>query len=104
MANGDWSDPVKKTTAVYKVLRYLAKNPKQGLALVGDDVAAAQFFKKISGIDVPKGQRVTFFAPGEQALRHAGSVALEVPATESTGSDLELKSYILGNYPYWPPD
>ena len=106
MANGDttaWSDPDKKTEAVYKVLRYLAANPKEGMSRVGDDAAAAQLFKDIGGIEVPAGQRVIFFASGEQALRHAGSVSLEVPPEVSKASDLELKAYILGNYPYWPP-
>ncbi len=95
-----WSDHDQKVKAIYKVLHYLAQNPADGLACVGKDDEAAKLFTKVGGIDVPEGQRVIFFAPGEQALRHKNSVILEIPSADAT--DLELKPYVLGNYPYWP--
>jgi hypothetical protein len=101
-----WYDLDKKSDAVYKVLRYLAEHPDEGLECVGDDEKARQLFEDQSGVKVPteNGARVIFFAPGEQALIHGGSVIIEVPSQPVTNaSDDQLKIRILGNYPYWPP-
>ena len=100
-----WNDLEKKSDAVYKVLRYLAVHPEEGLACVGNDEMARQLFEDQGGVKVPAGARVIFFAPGEQALIHGGSVILEVPAQPITdATDDQLKIRILGNYPYWPPN
>jgi hypothetical protein len=102
-----WYNLEKKSAAVYKVLRYLAEQPNEGLACVGNDEMARQLFEDQGGVKVPaeKGARVIFFAPGEQALIHGGSVIIEVPSQPQTdASDDELKIRILGNYPYWPPN
>jgi len=104
--NGDWSDEVKKNEAVYKVLRYLAENPDDGLSRVGKDDEARKLFEDKGGITVPvdSGARVIFFAPGERALLVGSSVILEVPPKRLEGaSDGELKKFILGNYTYWKP-
>jgi hypothetical protein len=100
-----WYDVDKKSDAVYKVLRYLAEHPAEGLACVGNDEMARQLFEEQGEIKVPAGARVIFFAPGEQALIHGGSVILEVPAQPiADATDDQLKIRILGNYPYWPPN
>jgi hypothetical protein len=101
----EWYDLEKKSDAVYKVLRYLAEHPDEGLECVGDDAKARQLFEDKGDIKVPAGARVIFFAPGEQASIHRGSVILEVPAQPTTdATDDQLKIRILGNYPYWPPN
>lgn len=108
MANGtDWYDADKKSAAVYKVLRYLADHPEEGAACVGNDANAQQLFEKRGEIEIPteKGARVVFFAAGEQELKHGSSVIIEVPSQPLTdATDDQLKAYILGNYPYWPPN
>ena len=101
----DWSDDTKKNDAVYKVLRYLAENPEEGLKRVGKDDEARKLFEKVGGIQVPveKGARVIFFATGEQALRVGASVILEVPPKLLNATDDQLEQFVLGNYTYWPP-
>jgi hypothetical protein len=100
-----WYDVDQKSDAVYKVLRYLAEHPGEGLECVGDDAKARQLFEDQGGLKVPAGARVIFFAPGEQALIHGGSVILEVPAQPMpNATNDQLKIRILGNYPYWPPN
>jgi hypothetical protein len=103
----DWFDLDKKSDAVYKVLRYLAAHPEEGLACVGNDEMARQLFEDKGRVEVPaeKGARVIFFASGEQALQHGGSVIIEVPSQPiPDASDDQLKLRILGNYPYWAPN
>jgi hypothetical protein len=106
MSNGsDWTNFEKKGEAVYKVLRYLAAHPDEGLPCVGDDKKAREFFQEKGGIDVPEDARVIFFPPGEEAKQYGGSVIIEVPAAPiPSPTDLQLKGYIVGNYPYWPPN
>lgn len=101
ITTGDWSDPKKKCEAVYNVLRELATQSTEALACVGRDTNAQNFFKKFGGIEVPVGARVIIFGSGEQALKLGSSVILEIPPRPLT--DLELRDYVLGNYPYWPP-
>jgi hypothetical protein len=101
----DWNTRETKTAAIYKVLRYLAKNPDAAAACVGNDQEAARLFEEQGGITIPteNGARVIFFAHGEQALRYRNSVVLEVPPADlSDAPDGALKSYVIGNYPYWP--
>lgn len=103
---GSWYDDKMKNEAVYKVLRYLAKNPDEGLGRVGKDDEARKLFEDQGGIQVPvdNGARVIFFATGEQALLVGASVILEVPPKQLAGAtDAELKKFVLGNYTYWPP-
>jgi hypothetical protein len=108
MSNGEneeWSDETKKNEAVYKVLRYLAENPDEGLKCVGNDDEARKLFEDKGAITVPteKGARVIFFATGERALQVGASVILEVPPKRLNATDEQLKVYVLGNYTYWPP-
>jgi hypothetical protein len=102
----EWKDLGKKCDAIYKVLRHLARNHEEGMSCVGDDVKTQELFELKSGLRVPveTGARVVFFASGEEALNHRGSVIIEVPpAGLENATDEELMGYILGNYPYWPP-
>src|SRR2546423_9724586 len=102
----DWNDDKIKNEAVYKVLRYLAKNPKEGSSRVGKDDEARKLFEDQGGIQVPvdSGARVIFFATGEQDLLVGASVILDVPPDGyADKSDEELKKFVLGNYTYWAP-
>jgi hypothetical protein len=104
--NGDWYDDKRKNGAVYKVLRYIAANPDDGLRCVGKDDDARHLFEAKGGIHVPveRGARVIFFAPGEQNLEVGASVILEVPPHKLTDpTDDQLQYYVLGNYTYWAP-
>ena len=99
----DWEDEDKKTEAVYKVLKHLAEHPQDGAPCVGNDPAAHDLFRRIGGISIPPGQRVIIFASGEKKLNHRGSVILEIPfGMSDTADDNQLKTFVLGNYPYWP--
>jgi hypothetical protein len=102
----DWKDLHKKCDAIYKVLRYLAKNHDEGMACVGDDAKTTDLFQLRGEIVVPAKTvgRVIFFGSGEEALNFRGSVTIEVPPLGlENATDEELMPYVLGNYPYWPP-
>jgi hypothetical protein len=107
----DWSDPIKKIGAVYNLLRYLAKNPQEGLNRVGKDDDAKDLFEKKGGITVPvaQGARVIFFTPDEgkdHPLGVGSSVIIRVPPVgfDGNATDQQLQeACVLGNYPYWPP-
>ena len=57
-----WYDLDRKSDAVYKVLRYLAEHPDEGLECVGDDAKTREFFEDHGDIKVPADARVIFFA------------------------------------------
>jgi hypothetical protein len=101
--SADWTTEKPKTDAVYKVLKYLAEHPDQGMTCVGNDARAHELFKDVGGIGVPAGQRVIIFGSGEKKLEFRGSVILEVPYGLTQLSDDQLKIFVLGNYSYWRP-
>ena len=105
---GDWHDEKKKTTAVYDVLRYLARNPERARQLIGQDEEARQLFETEGRIKVPTSARVIFFpreeGEGEDCLNLGSSVILRVPPPGyENATDEQLEDFVLGNYPYWPP-
>jgi hypothetical protein len=112
----DWYLREPKNKAVYALLQYLMKHPKEGIDLVGDDNGAKNLLQREGGIAVPtnKGARVIFFAPdegeiygGDGRLGVGSSVIIRVPpeGVSTSLTDLELKKLcLLGNYPYWPPN
>jgi hypothetical protein len=99
----DWTTEDPKTEAVYKVLKYLAENPDDGAACVGNDQKAHELFERVGGIKIPPGQRVILFGSGEKKLEFRGSVVLEVPYGVTQLNDDQLKTFVLGNYSYWRP-
>ncbi len=105
MPNGnDWTNLNKKRAAILRVLRYIVANPQAGQACVGNDAAARALFEdpQIGNITVPAGARVLMFPAGEESLREASSVVLELPpAGEASPGDAALLGHVLGNYKYW---
>lgn len=102
--DNDWTKKQAKCDAVYKVLRYLADHRDEAKACVGHDDKAHELFARVGGIKIPDYARVIIFDSGEQALQVGASVILEIPSGQLSGSsDDELKPFVLGNYPYWPP-
>src|SRR5437870_5425486 len=102
--NGDWYNRTTKNPAVYKVLRYLAAHPEDGLNCIGKDDKARSLFEDKGGIQVPvdRGARVIFFAQGERALQVGSSVILELPPPGlKEPTNKQLREFILGNYEWW---
>lgn len=113
---GDWYIEDPKLRAVYDVLRYLVRNPLEGLRRVGNDAEAINLFQTEGRITVPvdQGARVIFLAPnegqiypGDGRLGVGSSVIIRVPpeGISTNLSDFELMNLCIVNaaYPYWPP-
>ncbi len=113
---GPWYNEDTKIMAVYDVLHYLMRNPREGLSRVGNDVEAKNLFEREGRITVPvnQGARVIFFAPdegeiyeGDGRLAFGSSVIIRVPpdGVPTNLTDFELMTLCLvgTSYPYWPP-
>lgn len=105
MPNGnDWNNLNQKRAAILRVLRHIIANPAAGQSCIGNDAAARALFEnpQIGNISVPAGARVVMFPSGEEALREASSVIIELPTpSPATPNDASLLGHVLGNYKYW---